>query len=79
MSIERLLTAASAAFAIFAAGFWLWSTTPKLPEKFTSPYGAPPPQAAPLLAALRTQSRRNAWGAICAALAALCQAAIILL
>jgi len=73
------LNLASAALALAAAGFWLWSTAPKLPETFTSPYGKAPPQLKPMAEALRTQSRRNAWGAIAAAGAALCQAAATIL
>ena len=62
-----------------AAGLWLWSTAPKLPEIFTSPYGKASPELKPMADALRKQSRRNAWGAIAAAGAALCQVASMLL
>jgi hypothetical protein len=68
----------SAVSAFIAAAFWLASTRPKTPETFTSPYGKPPPQAKDLLAALRTQSVRNAWGAVFAALAAILQGSAII-
>lgn len=73
MSFAAGLNIATALFALAAAGLWLWSTMPKLPDKFTSPYSAPPPELQPMADALRQQSRRNAWGAIAAAAAAFCQ------
>lgn len=73
--MTTLLNVLSAISALVAAGFWLWSTTPKLPTKFTSPYSAPSPQLTPMVEALRTQSRRNAMGAAAAAVAALLQVA----
>ncbi len=75
MTLISVLNIATGLLALVAAGFWLWSTAPKLPEKFTSPYSAPPPQLQNMADALRQQSRRNAWGAMAAAAAALCQVA----
>ncbi len=73
-----MLNLASAVFALLAAGLWLWSTTVKLPGKFSSPYGAPPPELMDMYRALSDQSQRSAWGATAAALAALCQVIAIL-
>ena len=73
MSLADGLNVATAVFGFVAAILWLWSTAPKLPAKFTSPYSAPSPELQPMVNALRQQSRRNAWGAMAAAAAALCQ------
>ncbi len=72
------LNIATGVLALLDALLWLWSTTVRLPDKFTSPYGKPPPQLAQMHRGLTLQSRRSAWGAIAAALAALCQVAATL-
>ena len=75
----QVLSLASALLAFIAAAFWLWSSRPKLPERVPSLYGTSSPEQQQLVDALRTQSRRNAWGAIAAAGSALCQGLSILL
>ena len=76
--MHLILNIASAAAAFGAAAFWLWSTTPKLPDKFTSPYSAPSPELVTMVAALKKQSWRNAMGAAFAAAAAVLQAVAII-
>jgi hypothetical protein len=65
----------SALFALLAAGLWFWSTTPKLPadDEFQDTYDSVDPAFLRMVKALRDQSLRNAWGARCAAVAALLQ------
>lgn len=74
----QLLNAISAIFALLAAGLWFWSSTVKLPTKFTDVWDAPPPEAEELLKGLRAQSIRSALGAACAAVAAVFQAVVFL-
>ncbi len=69
---------ASALFAFVAAALWLASTRPKLPERLPSTYGVSSPEHDELLAALRLQSRLNAWGAGFAGVAAFCQGIVTL-
>lgn len=71
----QIINATSAVFALGAAAFWLWSTLPKVPTEYSSPYSAPPPELEDLAIALAKQSQRNAWGAGCAAIAAILQVA----
>lgn len=71
--MAQIINAASAAFAIAAAICWFLSTLPKVPTEYSSPYSAPPPELDDLASALAKQSRRNAWGAGCAGIAAILQ------
>ncbi|GJL93491.1 hypothetical protein [Hyphococcus sp.] len=62
-----MIDIASAIFAIGAAGFWFWSSTVSF-EKKTTIGGLDD-----LGPKLRSQSRRSAYAAICAGVAALLQ------
>ena len=68
----------SAAFAILAAALWLWSSLTKTPDRL--PQG---PQKNLFLifddihVSLQRQSKRSAWAAIAAAIAAALQASIV--
>ena len=58
---------ASVIFAAVAAGFWIWSSTVKFPERTTIG------NLDDIYPLLRKQSRRSAWAALSAAAAALFQ------
>lgn len=65
----------SALLAFAAAGFWLWSTAPKIPDDLgPGRWDASPVGTEELMDSLKKQSFRNAWGARAAAGAAVCQA-----
>jgi hypothetical protein len=70
----------SAAFAIFAAALWLWSSLTKTPDRL--PLG---PQKNlfsifdDIHVDLKRRSKRNAWAAMAAAIAAAFQAALVFL
>jgi hypothetical protein len=69
-----ILTWISMISALFAAGFWFWSATIKLPKEITSGFGGSGGSVQTLGDKLRFQSRLNAVAAFFAGLAALLQA-----
>ncbi len=63
MNIDMFVAGLGVVASILAAGFWLGSSLPTMPDNQDT-----------FIDALRTQSRRNAYAAFSAALAALCAA-----
>lgn len=70
----EILNWSSVTFAVLAAFFWFWSAVVRLPKTINSGYGGIGGTAQELGDKLRNQSFRSAVGAVCAAIAALCQA-----
>jgi hypothetical protein len=76
--VEHWLQFASGGFAALAAFMWFWASTIKAPTKFTEQemqarYGAPIPAIAHIIRLATRQSRLNAFAALFAGVAAICQ------
>ncbi len=79
MAVLSVLNWLMIATSIGAAGFWLVSAGVKIPDVTTGTYGGGGDTAHLLPPALRRQSRFSACGAVCAAVAAGCQAVVLTL